>query len=239
MADDAPEIAEVPEPPWLRQRPRRTREPLSREAIVDAALRVLARGGVGALTMRAVAEELGAGASAIYWHVDNKEQLVQLVLDRVVEELPRPEPDSARWQEQLRQAARDARALMRRYPGIAHLSLGRVPLGPNAIRHIEWQLSVLRAGGLPDRVVALASDLLFLYVGGFAYEESLGMASPGGEGSFEEFVEAMRSYFASLPRAAFPNVAGLADELTGYGRDERFEFGLDILIAGIAAQRSG
>jgi AcrR family transcriptional regulator len=209
--------------------------PLSREAIVDAALRVLDRKGAAGISMRDVAVELGTGVSAIYWHVANKEQLIQLILDRVIAELPQPEPDPERWQEQLKQAARDSRALMQRYPGIAQLSFGRVPLGPNAIRHIEWHLSVLRAGGLPNRVAALAGDLIFLYVGGFAYEESLGMATPTEEASFHEFLDEMRAYLASLPADSFPNIVELADELTAGGPDERFEFGIEVLVGGLAA----
>jgi AcrR family transcriptional regulator len=234
--------ADVPEAPWLRRtRPRRARAPLSREAIVEAALRVLDGEGASGLSMRRLAEELGSGAGAIYWHVANKEQLVQLVFDRVIEELPQPEPDPERWQEQLKQAARDARALMERHPGIAELSFGRVPLGPNAIRHLEWHLSLLRAGGLPNRVAALAGDLIFLYVGAFAYEDCVGAPSSlGEEAGGKDFIEEMREYLGSLPAEQFPNIAALAGELTAGGPDERFEFGLDILVAGLAAhsQRS-
>jgi AcrR family transcriptional regulator len=239
VADHAPSepAPGVPEPPWLRKRPGSAREHLSRDAIVEAALRVLARKEPRPFTMRAVAEELGTGAGALYWHVADKEQLVQLVFDRVVAELPRPEPDPERWQEQLKQTARDALALMRRYPGVAQLSLGRVPLGPNAVRHIEWYLSLLRAGGLPDRAVALAADLVFLYVGAFACEECLWAARSEAEASSEELTSELRAYFCSLPADAFPTVVELADDLTTPGPDERFEFGLELLVDGLAAQR--
>jgi TetR/AcrR family tetracycline transcriptional repressor len=228
---------EVPEAPWLRRpRPARTREPLSRDAIVDATLRVLDGEGTSGLSMRRIADELGTGTGAIYWHVANKEQLIQLVFDRVIGELPLPEPEPERWREQLKQAARDARDLMRRYPGLAALSFGRVPLGPNSVRYLEWHLSILRAGGLPDRVAALAGDLIHLYVDAFAYEDCIGMKSPAGEEtSIGEFVGEMRSYLASLPPDRFPNITELATPLTTGGPDARFEFGLDILVEGLAA----
>jgi TetR/AcrR family tetracycline transcriptional repressor len=225
---------EVPEPPWMRGRPKRTRAPLSREAIVDAALRVLDCEGAPGLSMRRIAEELGTGAGAIYWHVANKEQLVQLVFDRVIGDLPLPEVDPERWDEQIKQAARDVRRLMREHPGIAQLSFGTIPLGPNAIRFFEWHLSVLRAGGLPDRVAALAGDLIHLYVDAFAYEECIGAPAPTGTAA-EDWVGEMRAYLASLPPSRFPNLSELADEVTAGGRDERFEFGLEILVNGLAA----
>jgi AcrR family transcriptional regulator len=229
---DPDQSADIPEPPWLQARPKRARPPLSREAIVDAALRVLDCEGANKLSMRRIAEELGSGAGAIYWHVANKEQLVQLVVDRVIGELPLPEVDPERWQEQLKQAARDVRGVMIQHPGIAQLSFGMIPLGPNAVRYHEWHLSVLRAGGLPDRIAALAGDLIHLYVDAFAYEECVGMPAPTGADG--DWVGAMREYLASLPQDRFPNITELADEITAGSRDERFEFGLEILIGGLA-----
>jgi TetR/AcrR family transcriptional regulator, tetracycline repressor protein len=227
---------EVPEPPWLRPRPRRVRSPLSRDAIVDASLKVLDCEGATGLSMRRIAAELGSGVGALYWHVENKEQLVQLVFDRVIGELPLPEVDPENWQEQVKQAARDVRASMARHPGLAQLSFGRVPLGPNAVRYHEWHLSVLRAGGLPDRVAALAGDLIYLYVDAFAFDESVGMTPPSGQDeSVGDFISELRGYFASLPPDRFPNVTELAEELTSGSRDERFEFGLDVLVSGLAA----
>ena len=175
--------SEVPVAPWLRP-PRKPRErvQLSRDVIVEAALRLLDRDGSPGFSMRRLADELGVGAGAIYWHVENKEQLLQLVFDRVIADLAMPEPDPKGWREQIKQAARDEREMMTRHPGIAQLSFGRIPLGPNAVRYMEWHLSILRAGGLSDRVAALAGDMLFLYISAFSFEECLGLAVADGGG---------------------------------------------------------
>lgn len=228
----------MPEAPWLRApRKPRQRPPLSREAIVDAALRIIDRDGALAFSMRKLADELGVGAGAVYWHVENKEQLLQLVFDRVIGELAMPEPDRKTWREQVKEAARDEREMMRRHPGIAQLSLGRIPVGPNAVRYMEWHLALLRAGGLSDRVAALAGDLIYLYVGAFSYEECIGMAVPTeGDGSPRDFIGELTAYFASLPPERFPNLSELASRLTAGGHDERFEFGLDVLLDGLVAQ---
>jgi len=227
----------VPEAPWLRP-PRKPRErvQLSRDVIVDGALRLLDRDGASAFSMRKLAEELGVGAGALYWHVTNREQLVQLVFDRVIGELPMPEPDAAAWREQIKQAARDEREMMRRHPGIAQLSFGRIPVGPNAVRYMEWHLSILRSGGLSDRVAALAGDIIYLYIGAFSFEECVGMAVPSDDASARDFIGELRDYFASLPADRFPNMSELAVALTTGGRDERFEFGLDVLLDGLVAQ---
>jgi AcrR family transcriptional regulator len=229
---------DVPEAPWLRAlRKPRERAPLSRDAIVDAALRVLDRDGAGAFSMRRLAEELGVGAGAIYWHVENKEQLLQLVFDRVIGNLPMPTPDPERWREQVRQAALEEREMLKRPPGIAQLMFGRIPLGPNSVRYIEWHLSLLRVGGLSERVIALAGDLVFLYIAAFAYEEYLRTSASTDElAPGHDFVGELREYFASLPPDRFPNVVSLAVPLTSGGPDERFAFGIDVLIDGLVAQ---
>jgi AcrR family transcriptional regulator len=229
----------VPEPPWLRERPRRTapRTPLSRDAIVDAALRVVDREGVEGVSMRRVAEELDTGPSSLYWHVRNKDELLNLVFDRVVGEIELPPLDTSRWKEQVKESAREARRVMSRHRDIARVSLGQIPIGPNLIRFVEWQLALLRGAGIPDRAAAYAGDLFGLYLGAFAYEETLGLGSPTGEELPPHEVLAMiRDYFASLPPDRFPNTVALVDELMAGGPDERFEFGLDVLVRGLAAQ---
>jgi AcrR family transcriptional regulator len=228
----------IPEPPWKaapRQRP--ARAPLSREAIVDAALRVLDREGSAGLSMRRVADELGTGPASLYWHVANKDALVDLIIDRVAGEVPLPEPDQDRWQEQLREWLIGVRGVFERHPGVAALTLGRIPTGINVVRWAEWTLVLLRGAGIPDRVAAYAGDLLGLYLGATGYEATLPpMTSASGEAlSLEETAAMMRGYFASLPADQFPNVVATVDELFSGGPEERFELGLDVILRGLAS----
>jgi AcrR family transcriptional regulator len=228
----------IPEPPW-RAAPRRrpARAPLSREAIVDAALRVVDREGSSGLSMRRVAEELGTGPASLYWHVPSKDALIDLVIDRVAAEVPIPEPDPEHWQEQLRTWLLEARAVFDRHPGVAALTLGRIPTGPNVVRWAEWTLAILRGAGIPDRIAAFAGDLLGLYLGATGYEAAMPpMTSATGEPlSVEESVATIRGYFASLPADQFPNVVATVDELVGGGPEERFGLGLDVILRGLAS----
>ena len=82
VTDPTPAVEELPEPPWRESR-ETPKTPLTRQAIVEAALRVLDRDGMDALSMRKVGEELGTGAASLYWHVRNKEELLQLVFEAV------------------------------------------------------------------------------------------------------------------------------------------------------------
>lgn len=227
------------EPPWLRARRggRAARPPLTRDAIVEAALRVLDRDGLDGVSMRRVADELGAGAGSLYWHVSNKDELLGLVFDRVVGEIQLPPPEPERWQDQLKEFARTARGVVSAHRDIARWSIGRIPLGPNMLRLNEWQLGLLRAAGIPDRAAAFAGDLFGLYLGAHALEETLGLASPSGEPlPPEQVIGMIRDYLTSLPPSRFPNIVELVDDLMAGGPDERFEFGLDVVIKGLAAQ---
>ncbi|HZD02235.1 MAG TPA: TetR/AcrR family transcriptional regulator C-terminal domain-containing protein [Actinomycetes bacterium] len=230
----------VPEPPWrLRARAQAPRIPLTREAIIDAALRVLDREGMDALSMRRVGEELGTGAASLYWHVRNKEELLQLLFERVTEEVVLPEPDPSRWREQLRDLAHQMRAVMNRHRDIARISLGRIPSGPTMALLSEWIFNLLRPVGIPDQVIAFLGDLFGLYVGAYCFEESLPLASPTGEDlPPDQIVEMFKDYVRSLPEDRFPNTRTAADLMFSGDMDERFEFGIDVMLRGLATYAS-
>jgi AcrR family transcriptional regulator len=226
-------------PPW---RPSATakaavpRVPITREAIIDASLRVLDRDGMDGLSMRKVGEELGAGAASLYWHVHSKDELLQLLFERIIEEvvLPRPEPD--RWMEQAKELARQMREVMSRHRDIARISLGRIPSGPVVARMVEWQFELLKPAGLPDQVIAYVGDLLGLYVGAYAFEESLGLASPTGEDlPPDQIVGMIKGYLLSLPVERFPHTVAAVNLVMGGPPDARFEFGLDVIMRGLAS----
>jgi TetR/AcrR family transcriptional regulator, tetracycline repressor protein len=233
---DTPDV--IPPPPWQRvpQRvPRRRADPLTTDAIVDAALRVLDAEGLDSLTMRRVGEELGASAASLYWHVGSKEGLLDLLLDRVIGEMEVPEPEPERWQEQLKQVALAMRATILRHRDIVRISIGRVPMGPNSLRYSERVLAILRSGGVPDELAVHGQLLLFSVVNGFTMDETgQGGAPPPDMPPIEEVAKAVRDYFAALPADAFPNLIAVADHFTITDQDRRFELLIDIYVDGLA-----
>jgi len=222
-------MAAVPDPPWWRKRgdsSRAERKPLTRDAIVDAALALLQREGLQGVSMRKLAQELDAGAASLYWHVGDKEELLALMLDRIVGEAEVVDPDPEHWQEQVKEMLRANRRLLLKRRDAAQLSLGRIPAGPNSLPVMERSLAVLHAAGLPPRVISYAADMFALFVGGFAFEESM---PPQGDPS------ALGEYFASLPPEQFPTLTALAGDLIEGGADERFEFSIELLVRGLEA----
>jgi AcrR family transcriptional regulator len=195
--------------------------------VVAAALKVVESAGGDALTMRRVADEIGVSASALYGYIANKEELVQLVLEQIMAEMPLPDLEGG-WQEMVRSWARGARDVFRRHPGVAGLTLGRVPFGPNMLHGTELMLGVLRSAGIPDQVAAYAGDLGSLYVGAIAYEEEVTPLNAA-----DDFAGQIVGWLRSLPADQFPNTVAIADKLVAGDADQRFEWGLDVLIRGL------
>jgi TetR/AcrR family transcriptional regulator, tetracycline repressor protein len=236
-----PNDPEIPPPPWQRApaRPsKRRRDPISKDAIVAAAIGLLDREGLAALSMRKLADELGAGAASLYWHVGSKDGLLDLVMDEIIAEGKIPDPDPEHWQEQLKQVARDQRAASLRHPWIVRVSIGRIPMGPNALRYSERILAILRAGGLPPRLAVQGYLLLIATVNGFTIDETGvddGAADrPVDPADLQQVANMARDYIASLPAAQFPNMTALADEFAFSDPDERFELLIDIFVDGLS-----
>jgi TetR/AcrR family transcriptional regulator, tetracycline repressor protein len=221
----------VPEPPWQSApRRRRVRRPeLSRDVVVSAALAVLDADGGEALTMRRVADYIGVSASALYGYVASKEELVQLVLDRIFEDVTVPETGD--WQQTIREWGRAILALYRRHRGVAALTLGRIAVSPSMLGLGERMLAETRGAGLPDQVVAFIGDIGSLYVGAYAYEQDVTPLT----GREAEFLAQFTAWLKSLPADRYPNTVALADKMVTGDAEHRFEWGLDILIRGLAS----
>ena len=215
--------------PSTRDRP--AKAPLSREAVLEAGLNVLRAEGIDGVTMRRVAAELDTGAASLYVYVKNRQDLLNQMFDAVVGEIElKDEPDPERWREQLIAAITTARDAMDRYPGIARVPLANVPTGPNATRYADRTLGILRAGGVDDRSAAWFVDVVSLYLNAASYETSI-YVEEGRE--HEDVDEEIRDAFAQLDPAAFPNIAALMPMLTSGTGDERFAFGLQLMINGL------
>jgi AcrR family transcriptional regulator len=230
---------DMPVPPWRTPRKAR-RQPLSQDVIVDTALAILDREGLDGVSMRRIAQELGTGPASLYAHVANKDELLELLLDRISGQVVLPEPDPAHWQEQIRDIARQVYRLFKTHTNIALVALASTPTGPNTVGVSERVLAILLAGGVPPRPAGWFLDRLVLYLAGDAYEGSLHLARQRASGLdpaayMAGFVEQIRGFYASLPADRFPNIAAHWDDLTSGDGDERFEFGLEMLVNGIAS----
>jgi AcrR family transcriptional regulator len=225
------------EPPWWRGPKGKSARvaPISRDAIVEAAIRILDAEGVDALTIRRLATELDTGPATLYWHIAGKEELGELVYDRLMGEVELPEPDPERWEDQIKAIARQGYQVMLSHNDAVKLSIGRVPMGPNMLRMIEWSLALLRGAGIPDDVASYFGDLLGRYIDASVLEVTAAPALGGASRDPADVSTMVQDYFSSLPPDQFPNLLAMAATMFKPSDNERFEMGIDILVRGLAA----
>jgi AcrR family transcriptional regulator len=130
---------------WLRpERSGRGPAPaFDRERLAAVGVALADTDGLGAVTMRAVARELGAGPASLYRYVATREELLELMIDQAVGELPCPEPDPAPGPVRLLAFARQNRELYLRHPWLLDATATRSPLGPHTLTRLEYALALL------------------------------------------------------------------------------------------------
>jgi AcrR family transcriptional regulator len=232
--------ADLPVPSWKRTRqPASPRVTLTQDVIVETALRLLDRDGLDGVSMRRVAEELNTGAASLYAHVANKEELLDLVLDKISSEVDIPEPDPEHWQDQIRDIGMRMYAIYGAHRDIAVVNLANIPTSPNALRVAEGTLAILLAGGVPPQIAAWALDRLALYISADAYEGSLLSKRQIESGLpmaefIEKFTSGIRDFYANLPSDRFPAITTHLGNLISGSSEQRFAFGLDMIIRSLA-----
>jgi AcrR family transcriptional regulator len=214
--------------------------------IVAAAIAIADAEGPEAVSMRRIARELGVGTMSLYWYVSSKEELHRLMLERVQAEALAPEP-SGDWRADLREYARTMRAALLRHPwAIDFIGMGP-PSGPNDARNAERLIGALDGLGL-DIVIMMQALLTFgTYVVGAAlreiqeirWHETLAESAAGM--TEDEIDESMAEFGRRIRESGrYPHLARIidadVDPDSPATRDERFEFGVDCMLDGIAAR---
>ena len=210
----------------------RTREPLTRERVIDAALRVMDAEGLEAVTMRRIAREVGVEAMSLYHHVEDKEDLLDGICERVMADFEYPEQTDD-WRENCRRGARAWRRLLQQHPSVMVLfAEQRGPIrSVDSMRPTEFALNVLRSSGLSDRDTAQAFHAFGGYIQGFVMME-LGSIAGGAD---EVHVKAQAELAAGLPDE-FATLQAVGRYFAECDPDQQFEFGLDLLISGLEAK---
>jgi AcrR family transcriptional regulator len=231
-------------PPRHARRPRSRPErdsPLSRNEIVRTALALADAHGAQAINMRRIAKELGVATMSLYWHVGNKEHLLDLMLDAVAGEDQGAEP-SGNWQKDLAEIARRQRASLLRHRWKLDVMAGRPPLGPNGLLHIERSLASLDNLDIEPRIALHILTTVMTYVTGSVLNElseiNVEQQKATAGLTEDEINTGMSDWTANLHRSGrFPHLLRIfnadIDPDAADTRDERFEFGLRCVLDGI------
>jgi AcrR family transcriptional regulator len=225
-----------------RARKAASAERLSADRIVEVAVEQMREHGYDAVTMRSIARELGTGPASLYAHVANRAELDQLVVGWVCSQWQIPDPDPERWDEQLRECLISMLAIYRANPGVARCTLGMIPLQPSLLVIVERLVALLKAGGVSDQHCAWFADVSALYVASVAVEEDIWRERYRGQDADEKTapehdedaeVNQVREIFERLPAEHFPLLSSMATTMTTGSADERFAFGVDLLVGGL------
>ncbi|WP_149258353.1 TetR/AcrR family transcriptional regulator [Actinomadura sp. K4S16] len=217
---------------WFRDaKPRREGPPLSRERIVAEAVALLDEEGIGRLTMRRLAERLGTGSTTLYWHVQTKDDVLDLALDTVFGQARLPEVPSGDWRADVTALAGEWRSAMLRHPWAAGL-LGRPLMGPNVLERTEFLHAALVRAGLGGAELTAAAYGLANYVIGSS------MMQAAWQGRDEAAVRRAADEHLRERRDRYPVLAEHG-HVSGNDWDATFAHGLAYLLDGIAARLPG
>jgi AcrR family transcriptional regulator len=220
------------------------RPPLTRERVLACALAVADAGGVGSLTIRSLAGELGVKPMSVYHHVSNKDAILDGIVDMVFDEMDLPvevevevevdadaDGDGA-WRHQIVRRAHATRRALRRHTWAIGLLESRHTPGPATLRHHEETMRILREAGFSLGMTAHASALLDSFVCGFALQEVARpfrrkVTDPSAEPQVEDV----------LDPATYPHLAEVAEEhflRPDYDFGDEFQLGLDLILGALS-----
>ena len=211
------------------------RTALTPRRVVEGALALADAEGLGAVTIRRLAEGLGVTPMALYWHVHSKDELLAGMAARILEEVDPSVDASAPWQEQLRALLGSMLDALRAHPAAAVLLSTRTVSSEGGLRATEVALDILRRGGFsPAEATQIARHALSTVVNLVAAEPGV-VARDESEGLLETRRRARR-FLESLPPERYPRLVEAAGPLSeGVDPDAYVAFGLDLLLAGIGA----
>ncbi|MFI8927060.1 TetR/AcrR family transcriptional regulator [Streptomyces sp. NPDC053474] len=229
---------------WTRpQRPRREQPALSRDQIVSEAIALLDAEGLEALSMRKLGTRLNAGATSLYTHVSNKDEIIELAVDRIYGEIEVPTPASGSrddWRAATKQFAENVRETLLRHLWISSVlgELGMAHLGPNMMGLTEEMLGLFEAGGFDLETSEIAVKTIWAYVIGIATTEAAYLTTVARSGRTEqEWHDTVRPTAAdavqAYPRlrkmyAMSPQGADASSARQGY-----FEVGIACILDGL------
>jgi AcrR family transcriptional regulator len=199
---------------------------LTRERVLQAAVDLADRDGLGALTMRRLGAELGVEAMSLYKHVANKEEILDGILELVVGEIEVPS-EGGDWKEAMRRRAISARTVLGRHSWAIGLLEARGTSGRAALRYLDAILGNLRSAGFSVENAVHAFWLLDCHVYGHVIQETSIAANTS-----DEVTASARSIVERISPDEYPHLVEAGEHALAFGSslDGEFEFGLELIL---------
>lgn len=213
-----------------------TRTRLDRRQVLTAALALVDRDGIDALSLRRLGTELGVDPMAIYRHVEGKDGLDRGLAELLWEEVARPAPEDDP-PTALRRLAHSLRDLFRRHPGAAPLVLRCSNLARSELELFSAYLDALRAGGLSEPAAVLRPLVAYALGSGYTESSMLSVSCPPDARGTQSERELLLALGRALPAGTPPALASAAVALIAdCNADRCFEDGLELMLAGLTSR---
>lgn len=224
----------------MAYRERMPRDTLTKEQIVGTAIELLDDEGLDGLNMRSLGKRLGAAATAVYWHVKNKDDLILLAGDRVWDEVELPDLDALDWRTAATAMATSLHTMLARHPWLVQAFGSHLFYGPGKARHDDHSLAVYEAAGFAgaraDRAAATVFTFVLGNVLGASAAVSLTRRLSRDGGDAEALIQDTMSR-ATEVATRFPRLRARLEtpQAIDYAAapDQTFEFGLQALLDGL------
>jgi AcrR family transcriptional regulator len=196
--------------------------------VLEAAVSVADRDGLGALTMRRLGSELGVEAMSLYKHIDDKDDILDGIVDLVFGEIEVPAGE-ADWRDTMRRRVSSAREVLSRHSWAIGLFESRGAVGPATLRYVDSTLGALRSAGFSVEDAGYAFTLLDSFVYGHVTQEA-SASVPSADASSGD------GDSPAVP-GDYPHLAEVMEPGRGFSFDGAFEFGLELLLGALEARR--
>ena len=207
------------------------RKGLTPEGIIIAAIEILGRDGNKLFSMRRLAAHLGVDPMAIYYHIPNRATLIFKIVDSVISQCELPQ-EALSWQVEVKAICAEYRRMAQQYPEVIKIYREFLDWAPGDLRLYEAMHSALKVGGFEKLAITKAARLLHAYTENFCDWEVNGWIEPLDSESRLKFTE-------SLKQGEYPVTTDLLENLVNIDPEAEFNFGLDVLIAGLEGQLDG
>jgi TetR/AcrR family tetracycline transcriptional repressor len=221
------------------------RSSLTSREVARAALAMVERDGLDGLSMRRLADDLGVQAASLYWHVQSKDHLLDLMAGELFSalKLPAAVPVSAPgvgWRGGLRDLSAAYYRFLLSHRDAGRIVAGRFVLIGHLARHLEPFAGLLRRGGCADTDIAYGLYAIVIYIQAFVLQQQTPLTGDSAAGAAElDALARIREGLSHLPQDKFPVTTALAEPLTRPDIERRFFFGLDLLIDGLTRKAAG
>lgn len=208
------------------------RAALTKDRVLNAAVKLADTGGIDSLSMRKLASRLRVEAMSLYNHVANKDEILDGIVDKIVSEIEVPTVGGD-WRVEMHRRSTSAHEVLMRHPWATMLIVSRANIGPHMLHFVDSTIGCLIEAGFSYTAADHAWNAIDSYVHGFTLQKLNFPFEP------DEYAEVAKAYLPEIPEEQYPYLNGMSQEVIAGRHDglHNLEFGLNLILDGLEELR--